>query len=124
MEKITFNLVRALAGDKVITRNGLSVTELHVFETRECEFKLCAIVNGDPLFFKVDGSYGGVYPHSFDLFMAPRTVTKWVNVYRNNIDGEKLSLHETEDEAKTEAQTTPELFNRKFVATTSITWEE
>ena len=83
-----FNLEKALAGEKVITRDGREVTQLHKFN---CDDNDCihGVVDGSVENFYDCGSYhsGGIC--DADLFMAPKKLSGFVNIYRD--DGE-LSL--------------------------------
>ena len=81
-----FDLERALAGDKVVTRDGREVTEIHQFKTVSSMYEIYCVVNG--VVYAV--SQEGVYCYSKDgevdkkdLFMAPKTkkFEAWVNVY-------------------------------------------
>ena len=67
---IEFNLEQALAGDKVITRNGEDVTQIAVFYTGNCEL-ICGVINGA----------FSPYLQKSDLFMAPKMLSGFVNVW-------------------------------------------
>lgn len=99
MEK--FNLERALAGEPLITRDGREVTEIHFFKTCTKGFQLMAVVDGEKFGFHNDGSYwGNGNDHRLDLFMKPKVVEGWFNVYQ---EGNYLwtSAHrESEEKAK------------------------
>ena len=75
-----FDLERALAGDKVVTRDGREVTQLTKFNSvGEC---LAAVVDGELITWGEDGRYWANGKDSgLDLFMAPKTVKRWVNFY-------------------------------------------
>ena len=75
-----FDLERALAGDKVVTRDGREVTQLTKFNSdADC---LAAVVDGELITWGEDGLYWVKGRDSgFDLFMAPKTVKRWVNFY-------------------------------------------
>ena len=78
-----FNLERALAGDKVITREGETVTQLVCFEdlyvcSDDC---LVGVVAGHIQQWDENGSFlGGGACNSDDLFMAPVAYEGWLNV--------------------------------------------
>lgn len=87
MKQIPFDLERALAGDPVITRAGTKVARIHVVPDW-CKFV-------QPILFSLEGSSirhncslnGRYYQEAdspYDLFMAPRTVTKWMIIYRHH----------------------------------------
>jgi len=73
MQLKPFNLERALAGDKVITRSGEHVPEIHYFKTtRYSRFPIVAVIEGHIRTFKINGEYSDHVNHSFDLFMATK----------------------------------------------------
>ena len=73
-----FNLERALKGDAVVTRNGLSVTQLHLFDTKN-EFCLFGVVGGTVIAYTKDGFRDAVGLTSpLDLFMATKKKEYWV----------------------------------------------
>ena len=82
---IEFNLEKALAGDKVITRDGGEVTQLVVFETEHGPMLYGYEVNSDMVeSWEIDGSYFDVPRESGDdLFMDPCQLSGFVNVYPN-----------------------------------------
>ncbi|WP_257755159.1 hypothetical protein [Burkholderia glumae] len=76
-----FDLEAAKRGEPLVTRDGRKVTEFHHFETlvyRDC---CCAIVDGFRRWINADGRYYIEGESNHDLFMAPRKVTRWVNLY-------------------------------------------
>lgn len=80
MKLLPFNLERALAGDKVVTRNGLEVTQLKAFEL-DSDFRVYAVLNDDVTRWTTEGKFWLFDESSCDLFMAPKTVKRWVNFY-------------------------------------------
>lgn len=82
MEK--FNLERALAGEPVITRDGKEVTEIHHFKTYSAEHSVYAVVEGILKSFTIEGEYNSYSPSEStnDLFMKPKVIEGWVNVYQ------------------------------------------
>ena len=85
MEK--FDLKRALAGEPVVTRDGREVTEIHFFETCTKGYAVIAIIEGEKFGFTNNGYYlNNSAEHILDLFMKPKVVECWFNVYE--IDGE------------------------------------
>lgn len=100
MDKKPFNLERALAGDKVITRDGREVVQLfYADKASEDNEKVIAVVDGIIEKYQTNGAY---YSHEteyrHDLFMAPTTVKveRWVNVYA---DGHSFT-HTTKEQAE------------------------
>lgn len=79
-----FDLKAALAGQPVQTRDGRKVTQIVHFEINE-KYPVYAVVEGDslPESFRLDGSYMGFAPNTKDLFMTSKTLTTYVNVYRD-----------------------------------------
>lgn len=77
-----FDLEAALRGDPVVTRDGRPVTQVTEFEGLG-EFCVAAVMNGSLAIFKRDGHYCFRGDSLYDLFMAPKKVTLWVNVYRD-----------------------------------------
>lgn len=65
-----FNLEKALAGEKVIRRNGAEVNQLVVLNSYEGDV-ICGIING--VFYH--------YLQECDLFMAPTKLSGFVNTY-------------------------------------------
>ncbi len=66
-----FNLEKALAGAKVITRDGTEATQLVKFEI-VCAQPVAAVVENDLLRFWEDGTFHIIDNVScYDLFMAP-----------------------------------------------------
>jgi hypothetical protein len=118
-----FNLEKALAGEPVITRDKRKVTELYLFKTvnDSDQEPLHAVIDGDVSFFTESGRHNFKVDSDKDLFMAPKLITFWANVYETYeehlfIQQEKF---DTEEEAKNA------IFNRyKFLKTIAITVEE
>lgn len=79
-----FNLERALAGDKVVDNMGCEYIDFHLFtEMKYDNRSLVCIdkIHGQYNFFYENGSTGENEPF---LFMAPKTKTYWINIYRSN----------------------------------------
>lgn len=100
-----FNLERALAGDPVITRDDRHVTELHHFSTiRERDDNVVYTTFGEYI-YRVDlnGRYLKEKESENDLFMAPKTKTYYVNVYRNEVGNVYTGcVKQSEEESVTE----------------------
>lgn len=95
-----FNLEAALRGEKVVTRDGLEVTDIHWFNNCTSKYNLYGVIHGGLWSFTKDGkaTHAG---STYDLFMAPKQVTMWMNVYTYE-DGSYHPgvLYKTELEAK------------------------
>jgi len=76
-----FNLEQALAGAKVVTRDGEKVTQLHLFDAPDGEFPLHCVVDGQIRTYTKSGSYFEYADHAQDLLMAPVKHTAWINIY-------------------------------------------
>lgn len=99
-----FDLEKALAGAKVVTRDGREVTQLTKFDVRG-DFPLTGIIQNKRESFKLNGKYSDHIESHYDLFMAPQKQSIWVNVYEGDIlvlghsrnksfDEAKLNIHE------------------------------
>jgi hypothetical protein len=93
-----FDLEKALAGDKVVTRDGREVTQL-VKIVISCEVFLAGAIHGDGHVSSWIGTgieaQGG---EDEDLFMAPKKLSGFVNVYD---DGLVVLIQETSQECGT-----------------------
>lgn len=79
-----FNLEAALKGEKVVTRNGQEVGEIHYFKNVAGQSML-AVINSRLYHFAPDGRYFlDDINSSLDLFMAPKKRTVYVNVHRSD----------------------------------------
>ena len=78
-----FNLQEALAGKPVMTRDGRTVTQLHLFEC-DAKFVLYGVVESCSCIyaFRKDGTWTSG-PSKLDLFMASTGKTVWVNLYHD-----------------------------------------
>lgn len=86
---IKFDLEKALNGEEVITRTGLLVTDLHLFDIDDSEhskFVLGAVVeNHDVIIYKANGKYLMTADSPLDLFMKSKDRRKreyWANLFR------------------------------------------
>jgi hypothetical protein len=101
-----FNLEQALAGKKVITRQGREVTGLHLFDIEGAYSVYAVLEYGNVESFTKDGIFSkGMFQHDYDLFMAPETITKWANIYDRDGSYEvgAYLLHNSEADAKRDA---------------------
>lgn len=78
-----FDLQRALAGDKVVTRDGREVTQLHFFDLPNSDYPVFGVMNNEIRSWPKNGQIrsDGVLSNG-DLFMALKTVKRWVNFYQ------------------------------------------
>ena len=101
---ITFNLERALAGDKVITREGGEVNQLVSINTSSCiEIYGYDVENNEVEVWCTDGSHCGNVDS--DLFMAPRALSGFVNVYNDRLNHSWHSTKELADKFALEFRT-------------------
>lgn len=82
MKLLPFHLERALAGDKVVTRDGREVAQLTKFDCKEdC---LAGVFSGELHRWYINGCcWKSGNESDLDLFMAPKTVKRWVNFYED-----------------------------------------
>jgi hypothetical protein len=85
---IRFDLEKALAGEKVITRDGREVTQITRFKgvIDNCE-SIYALLDGEVISFYDTGDYSDGYS-SKDLFMAPKKLSGFINVNVDKLTGE------------------------------------
>ncbi|MEO7048744.1 MAG: hypothetical protein ABI091_25810 [Ferruginibacter sp.] len=76
-----FYLAAALEGKKVIYRKGEEVKDYHYFKNAKGPFVIFTETGGEIKSHTIDGGLFQEVDSPYDLFMAPETVTKWVNVY-------------------------------------------
>jgi hypothetical protein len=103
MKLIPFDLQRALAGDKVITRVGRKIIDIAYFKySRECSRIYAQLEDHTaPYPHFEDGKWCNTQESDRDLFMAPKTKTYWANVYENIYGAPGLGLvYATEEIAK------------------------
>lgn len=81
-----FDLEKALAGEPVITREGLEVTELYLAKTATNNTqRLIAVTEGSLKHYSEDGKWQfDKNDSSKDLFMAPVKRQEWVNIYQGD----------------------------------------
>ena len=74
-----FDLKAALAGAKVVTRDGNEATQLHLFEAPKERDVLYGVESGYIESWDKDGKYrSGGAPSGRDLFMAPTERKEWI----------------------------------------------
>ena len=107
MELEKFDLERALAGEPVITRDGREVTQLTLFNVENNIYPLYGVVNNTIVRWTSEGIY---YKFSEkddgDLFMKPKVVERFYNVYCNETINHLLlgEGFRTKEEAKENAK--------------------
>lgn len=80
-----FNLEKALAGEPVVTRDGREVTEIHYFKTDQGDYPLIAVIDENQEAFTKDGFFASSREEcESDLFMKPKVVENWFNVYQDD----------------------------------------
>ena len=87
-----FNLERALDGDKVITRDGREVTQLTNFNVRVDYMPLTGVVDKALRYWHLDGTNPNKLTADGDLFMAPKKLSGFVNVYDNRYQPSPIHL--------------------------------
>lgn len=97
-----FDLEKALAGERVVTRSGLPVPEVKLFTTVPYHNPtLACVIQGNVVMLHRDGRFGrqSSSDHPWDLFMAP--VTRFVNVYQLGNEKPHMGrkVYETREEA-------------------------
>lgn len=122
-----FDLEAALAGDAIITREGASAKFVAYLPECAPDSQLAVTVRL-PGFkyamkyrYRTDGKWVDSEDHPLDLFMVPKTVTRWVNVHKSRFTsgystGETTYL--TEQEAK------DSIIKNTYIKTLQITFEE
>ncbi len=96
-----FDLEKALAGDPVVTRCGREVTEIHFFETCTEDRPIVAVIGGKMYSFFNNGTSSGTNnPTERDLFMKPKVIEGWFNIYLIGVKIWTSSAHESEERAK------------------------
>lgn len=121
-----FDLEKAKAGAKVVTRDGRPV-RIICWDRVDDTYPIVALVkcteNGKTeeriLIYTNEGRYwDGVDKNINDLFMAPTVVERWMNVYKCG-NGYSFSNYRSEQEALQHKNNYSD-----YVTTTKITWEE
>lgn len=112
-----FNLERALAGAKVVTRDEQEVKEVIGFKDMGMDYPVRALtLNGAISYTRQGAEFGRGTGSPNDLFMAPVINEGWINVYPGR-NSTASKIHETQVQAIEHAIA-------GCVATIKITWEE
>lgn len=122
-----FNLEAAIAGEKVITRDGREVFQFCYFKNMDTAYPVFASYRNDygidvTSSFTSDGMYTVRGESPNDLFMAPKTVELWANLYKNLDGSNSVGIpYETKEKAYCNRIIDPYC---KFLQTVKITIEE
>jgi hypothetical protein len=92
-----FNLEAALAGAKVVTRDGSEVTQLVKFNIDKAGYVLYGVLKSEVHSWLINGRYFIVDEANNDLFMAPNIQSIWVARVG---DGIRIGAHPTKKECK------------------------
>ena len=92
-----FNLEAALAGAKVVTRDGSEVTQLVKFNIDKAGYVLYGVLESEVHSWLINGRYFIVDRDNNDLFMAPNIQSIWVARVG---DGIRIGAHPTKKECK------------------------
>jgi hypothetical protein len=100
-----FDLQKAIAGEKLVTRDGREVTEFCHFKTiRNTVYPCFAVIDGTSEEFTVDGRYQHGANGIHDLFMAPKKRTVYVQIFNKKTDSESPALKAVAFENKGDAE--------------------
>lgn len=116
--KRSFDLKKALAGAKIVTRDGRSVLDLHYFEL----ISLIYVLLEDspyPITYFQNGAYSSS-SSNLDLFMEEGFQTVWVNVYKA-LTGELILGEPYETRLLATHYISHDIQNRIYIKTVSIT---
>jgi len=118
-----FDLKAALRGEKVVTRFGIEASDVLQPRGLEKPFIVIAVINGRIYKFNKDGQYYNFddKESDMDLFMAPKTITKFSVIYRDGA-GKTWNGHELFDTIE-EARAKVSQYSNFFTVAT-VTWEE
>jgi len=82
-----FDLQLAIAGEKLMTRDGREVSEFHFFKTIVSDYPCVAIIDGERGTFSKSGYFNSSqHPHDDDLFMAAKKRTVYVQIFNKSGD--------------------------------------
>ena len=107
MKKIPFDLQKALAGAKIVARDGSEPEQWFYFDKAVKDgYKIICVFEGRLFLYDDNGKELDYFfkdaDSDKDLFLAVETVTKWINVVKvsgNNYVGGNF-LYDTQEEAK------------------------
>ncbi|PHS02420.1 MAG: hypothetical protein COA78_21100 [Blastopirellula sp.] len=92
---IKFDLEKALAGEKVVTRDGREVAQLVRFKCSIDEtYPVTCVLDGMIERYRDSGGYSEINQnHCSDLFMAPKKLSGFVNIYIPHGEDEVFTVH-------------------------------
>lgn len=93
-----FNLEKALAGEKIVTRDGREVTQLTRFSVLG-NYPLYAVVNGSLYSFDIDGRWSTGQELTYDLFMAEHERAILISQQIKRIEGNIKRAEYTQNES-------------------------
>jgi len=104
-----FDLEKALAGDKVVTRDGREVTQFHVFNHTNDPILYGYDVDNDHVeqWFVAGNYHKGTNECGGDLFMAPKKLSGFINIYASRYC--ESPIHATREVADNESNKTTRL---------------
>lgn len=120
-----FDLEKALAGEPVVTRSGLAVTEIQFFQDVSNGQGLIAVAGGVLRRYNAEGVhyYSPVGEDPHDLFMAPVKKQGWVNLYSPKIQGFPDCMADCQNVWETR-EAALEAALAGVIATVMVEWEE
>lgn len=100
-----FDLEQALAGKPVVTRRGVEVTQLHLFNIVNI-YKLGAVVEGEFIQYTIQGEFREDHETGWDLFMASESKFLWINLWQqlHENGNYQTTVHTREDLADLEIE--------------------
>ena len=120
-----FDLEKAKQGAKLVTRDGRPA-RIICWDLKCDMYPIVAVFlnkhdEEDIETYTTSGKCVNDYDDSLDLFMAPTTVERWVNVYKKENEYYYGRYYGSEQEALENYQ---EYQNAKYIATAKLSWEE
>lgn len=117
---IPFDLEKAINGEPLITRDGRNVDEFYYFKTSKSNQPLKAVINGTIYEYSLDGKYVTEIICNHDLFMKPKVLKCWVNIFS---DGKKIWIGGAHWDNEKDAKCFAENINN-YIKTIRITNEK
>lgn len=119
-----FDLEKAKAGAKVVTRDGRDV-RIICWDREKSTYPIVALVKDqdgteeDTETYTLDGVCVEGEKYSIDLFMAPTTVVRWVNLHGGFGGLYNYRIYDSEQEALKHKDD-----HDDYIATAKLSWEE
>ncbi len=100
---IPFDLEKALAGEKVVTKDGREVTQFSSFDLEKNSnmFSFAAVVDGKSLLRFNQYGVSELVIDSSNLFMATKKLSGFVNVYKTHVCDINFGTKKSADEHHT-----------------------